>query len=311
MGKCPVQLQPWQLQLYPTTCGYLKSSKCFHGWHASGLLPAVVYGSPAYVLASQVHLLDGLDSQAFPLCVQPRSPGLEYFVEHQAGHLLLLANRSTAPGFNPEPTAEAAHASAPANSPAADAEVQDYSLFTVPVAALHPGSAAHGQPWLLQVAESPGVAITDIEVFDGVAVLHELRGGQPAVRLLHLEAQPGKPLSISKQQQVSAPARKVYRHYFASCPGHQRMKAQAGQICFDCVGVQAGQGGGNMFSGHKQPPGWCPIKGIGGIQCDHPSMQFFPVLLGPAGTCKPCHPATTTTAYLWRLLKIVTLLQLL
>lgn len=41
----------------------------------------------------QVHLLSGTSpAKQPPTCIQRRTPGLEYFVEHSGGHLYILTN---------------------------------------------------------------------------------------------------------------------------------------------------------------------------------------------------------------------------
>eukprot|EP00878_Enallax_costatus_P038955 GHUV01044459.1.p1 GENE.GHUV01044459.1~~GHUV01044459.1.p1 ORF type:complete len:505 (+),score=167.38 GHUV01044459.1:538-2052(+) len=153
-------------------------------------------------LSSEVHLLDAEDSNSMPVCVQARTPDLEYFVEHYKGHLLLLTNKlivSTAP-----PT----HAAAVIGCTSAAAG-QDYSLVTLPasqVTAEHSGT----DNWQLLVAERPDVAVTDLDVFDSGIVLHERLAGRPALTLLRLSVEPqsvqqSASLSVLHQQQVTFP----------------------------------------------------------------------------------------------------------
>jgi protease II len=180
----------------------------------------------------QVHLIDaaGSSSASCPICVQQRAAGLEYFVEHWRGHMLLLTNKTSTPtslqsecggqpthGARAEPlpgdalpeighTAAAAAAAAAATPPATaagSAEQGDYCLMTLP--AKLAGSAA-ADSWRLLLPVLADSAVTDMDVFDGCVVLHELCSAQPGLRLLQLaEQQGGQPppeLQVVQQQQV-------------------------------------------------------------------------------------------------------------
>ena len=114
----------------------------------------------------QVWLLRTDDPSGQPAIVQPRSPGLEYFVSHHAGHLLIVTNAQGAP---------------------------NYQLVAAPV-----GSSGMGN-WQTLVPERPGVAIEDCEVFEGHAVLYERHGGRQGVSVLSLSDGAGQSLNLEVQ----------------------------------------------------------------------------------------------------------------
>lgn len=132
------------------------------------------------------------------MCVLPRQPGLEYFVEHTAGHLLILTNLSTQQHLQQQPSQqEFAQPSQAAT---------DYSLYTVPVASvLAAGSGGCLQDWRPLLLEAPGTAVTDMNAFDGVVVLHTLHHSRPQLMLLHVGTgqQQERTLEVSLQQEVS------------------------------------------------------------------------------------------------------------
>lgn len=155
-------------------------------------------------LSTEVHLLDALDVSAAPLCVQPRQPGLEYFVEHHQGHLLLLTNLTRTQQQAVATSSTQQQVQEPSNSSAAD-----YSLYTMPVAGLQAGSSSSLQHWQLLKAELPGSAVTDMDVFAGAVVLHTLLDSRPSLLVLNL-AEPegsskGGALAVGHQYQVQLP----------------------------------------------------------------------------------------------------------
>ncbi|GAB4817005.1 hypothetical protein N2152v2_004051 [Parachlorella kessleri] len=110
--------------------------------------------------SSEVHLLPA-DPPAAPLrLVCRRREGLEYFVEHHKSRLLLLSNAQGA---------------------------GNYALFSVP-ADPEGGTAVPQEAWQLLVPEREGVALEDMDVFQGAVVLYERREGRPAVAVLPTEA---------------------------------------------------------------------------------------------------------------------------
>jgi hypothetical protein len=150
----------------------------------------------------QVHLLDAQDVSAAPLCVQPRQPGLEYFVEHHQGHLLLLTNLTPA-----QQQAVATNSTQQQVQEPPDNSAADYSLYTMPVAGLQASSSSL-QHWQLLKAELPGSAVTDMDVFAGAVVLHTLLDSRPSLLVLNL-AEPegsskGGALAVGHQYQVSS-----------------------------------------------------------------------------------------------------------
>ena len=162
---------------------------------------------------SQVHLLDAQDLHSLPVCVQARTSGVEYFVDHYKGHLLLLTNKSG------DSTACAPHAAAEVDGCNPAAAGQDYCLMTVPASLVFQQQHSGTHSWQLLVPERPDVAVTDLSVFDTGVVLHELAAGRPALTLLRLSAeqqgteQPGG-LTVLHQQRVSSAA-KLHRRYLS------------------------------------------------------------------------------------------------
>lgn len=101
----------------------------------------------------QVHLLDTSNPSSPPQLVQRRIAGLEYFISHHQGQLLILTS---------------AHGAV------------NYQLMTAPVH--QPGLPN----WRTLIPERKGVALRDLEVFATHAVLYENHGVQPKVSLLSL-----------------------------------------------------------------------------------------------------------------------------
>lgn len=170
----------------------------------------------------QVHLVDAHDSQSQPVCVQARSPGLEYFVEHVNNHLLLLTNKPSGSAYttsgrtSPSSCPESVVSSSPpalATPPSAAGlsavcgNGSDYALMTIPAAALQRGQSRADQ-WCLLIAERHDVAIVDMDVFSSCIVLHELAAGRPALTVLRLAAAQQQEdsqapyLRVVQQQQV-------------------------------------------------------------------------------------------------------------
>lgn len=174
----------------------------------------------------QVHMLDAHNIDAPAVCVQHRQPHLEYFVEHCNGHLLILTNHSPVglqqhtnqqgqlpaqaqqQGKQERQQQQQQHFGSEqmqdtAQVKAAQPGSTDYSLYTIPVAALQPGNTctAHTvQDWRLLRAEAPGLAVTDMDVFDGCVVLHMLHNSRPRLMVLHLDTPQG--LRVSHQLEV-------------------------------------------------------------------------------------------------------------
>lgn len=194
------------------------------------LLP-LLSARPASV--HQVWLLDAQDPQALPVCVQQRTPGLEYFVEHHHGHLLLLTNKSTSDMIATDNCSKSSKSGPSASqqqqshskvsqagskgiqSPqvlfASDAAAgrdnscfeREYSLMTTPTAAITSDKQHSMNSWPLLVPERAGVVITDMDVFDGWVLLHELNNARPCMTLLRIsqaEQQTGP--AVLQQQQV-------------------------------------------------------------------------------------------------------------
>lgn len=114
-----------------------------------------MFGHPA-LLTLQVHLLSTSNPSSAPQLVQRRMPGLEYFVSHHEGHLIILTNARGA---------------------------VNYQLMTTP---LHEPSLPN---WRTLVPERERIALRDMEVFARHAVLYENHGMQPAVSVLSLPCQ--------------------------------------------------------------------------------------------------------------------------
>ncbi|KAK9845992.1 hypothetical protein WJX81_007901 [Elliptochloris bilobata] len=104
--------------------------------------------------SSEVHLVDASRPDCAPRLVQRRAPGLQYFLEHHAGQLLVLTNASTLG--------------------------REYALMTCPL------ELCERRHWRPLVPERAGVAIEDIDVFAGYVLLHERHSGLPALSILRL-----------------------------------------------------------------------------------------------------------------------------
>lgn len=172
------------------------------------------------LLPPQVHLLDAQDVSAPPICVQRRQPGLEYFVEHHKGHLLLLTNHSPMQQQQQQPTSphhpliqNADQLQLQQQQPTQqqrgqqeqkppDSSAADYSLYTIPVAALQAGASL--QQWRLLRAEVPGAAVTDMDVFDGCVVLHTLHDSKPTLLVLTVDTGTEGVLAVTQQHEVRA-----------------------------------------------------------------------------------------------------------
>ena len=154
--------------------GRLLSPVSAPSWEHMGTSSTALIDAAAVLCLLQVWLLRTDDPSGQPAIVQPRSPGLEYFVSHHAGQLLIVTNAEGA---------------------------ANYKLAAAPV-----GSAGMGT-WQTVVPEKPGVAIEDCEVFEGHAVLYERRGGRQGVSVLSLSDGGGQ--SFNSDLQASADLPKV------------------------------------------------------------------------------------------------------
>lgn len=141
-------------------------------WEHLGTSGTALIEAAVVLWLLQVWLLRTDDPSGQPAIVQPRTPGLEYFVSHHAGQLLIVTNAGGA---------------------------ADYKLAAVPV-----GSAGMGT-WQTVVPERPGVAIEDCEVFDGHAVLYERHGGRQGVSVLSLLDTAGQSSSLELQGSADSP----------------------------------------------------------------------------------------------------------
>ena len=121
--------------------------------------------------APQVHLLSTSNPSKAPQLVQSRIAGLEYFISHYEGQLIILTN---------------AHGAV------------NYQLMTTPV---HQPSLSN---WMSLVPVREGVALQDLEVFATHAVLYESHSMKPGVSLLSLPACP-ETVSLLLQMQVAPP----------------------------------------------------------------------------------------------------------
>ena len=123
----------------------------------------------------QVHLFPTEKPTSQPVLVQARTAGLQYFVAHHQGSLLLLTNLGS---------------------------TQEYQLMTAPVCS--PGMTN----WQTAVPHRRGVAITDMDVFATHAVLYERHHGRPAISLFSLPLQhsihpPGQLAAASRLNSVT------------------------------------------------------------------------------------------------------------
>jgi oligopeptidase B len=98
--------------------------------------------------SSECWLLPAGDTDATPLCVRPRTPDLEYQVDHWGDRFVILTND----------------------------DADDFRVMTAP---LHDPA-----DWGEMVAHEPGRRITGIEPFEGYLALHEWNLAQPAIRIV-------------------------------------------------------------------------------------------------------------------------------
>lgn len=114
--------------------------------------------------SSEVRLIRSSDPWSRPLLIQPRLAGLEYYVEHCRGNLLIVTN---------------------------DCEALDYKLVQTAVERADEDSRAHRgcgrETWRELLAPEPGCKIEDIDVFaHHVAVYQRTSRGQQ-LRVLDIE----------------------------------------------------------------------------------------------------------------------------
>lgn len=124
----------------------------------------------------QVHLFPTEKPTSQPVLVQARTAGLQYFVAHHQGSLLLLTNLGS---------------------------TQEYQLMTGPLC------SPSMTNWQTAVPHRRGVAITDMDVYATHAVLYEKHHGRPAISLLSLPLQhsihpPGQLAAASRLNSVTA-----------------------------------------------------------------------------------------------------------
>ncbi|GAQ83341.1 Prolyl oligopeptidase family protein [Klebsormidium nitens] len=111
---------------------------------------------------SEVYLLDAANPQTPLRLVRAREPGVEYFVEHHRGSLLILTNQGN-------PGGEYRLMCAPADDP--------------------------GQPWKELLPADPRDVITDMDLFAGHCVMYTLRDGLPNVTVYPLTSPADSPLT--------------------------------------------------------------------------------------------------------------------
>jgi hypothetical protein len=112
--------------------------------------------------SSEVRLIPSQDPWSDPILVQPRIPGLEYYVEHCRGNLIIVTN---------------------------DREAHDYKLVqTIPARTDDAGGQGCGRDtWLDLLVPEPGCKIEDIDVFaEHIAVYQRTSRGQQ-LRVLGIE----------------------------------------------------------------------------------------------------------------------------
>ena len=144
----------------------------------------------------QVHILSTSNPCSAPQLVQRRIAGLEYFVSHHEGQLVILTN---------------AHGAI------------NYQLMTTSV---HERSLPH---WRTLVPEREGVALRDMDIFAKHTVLYENHGMQPAVSVLSLPTRQ-ETARLSPQKQVDptvyANSQGVLQHQQGSSANQQTMQTE-------------------------------------------------------------------------------------
>ncbi|CAL8468479.1 g8019 [Coccomyxa elongata] len=104
--------------------------------------------------SSEVHILDANNPwHHSKTCIQPRSHGCEYFVEHHRGHLYILTNQGEG----------------------------EYCVMSTQVQQLD------RRHWRMLVPVRQGRCIEDMDVFDSALILYERCNGWPAMSLLSLQ----------------------------------------------------------------------------------------------------------------------------
>eukprot|EP00879_Flechtneria_rotunda_P007371 GHRR01007732.1.p1 GENE.GHRR01007732.1~~GHRR01007732.1.p1 ORF type:complete len:851 (+),score=260.67 GHRR01007732.1:215-2767(+) len=155
-------------------------------------------------LSSEVWLINAHNPTAKPVCIQQRQLGVEYFVEHHQGHILMLTNSSSvgkAPGSTSSLLHHHCQAAAPHSSllhsngqllehddAVGGAAVGEYCLVATAASAVLP-AGGNAAKWKVVLPEQAESVIVDMDVFDSCAVLHQLQAAKPRLLLLKLAEQ--------------------------------------------------------------------------------------------------------------------------
>jgi protease II len=138
-------------------------------------------------------LLDAHQPELPPVCVSPRRHGHEYFVEHWRGRLLLLTNGGVAGADYRLMTLglEGVYEQQQQQQQQQQLQLQQQQPPKLQELLVHADESRGGEAgdggWRLLVPEREGVCITDLDVFEGAAVLHEMRDARPRLSLVRLK----------------------------------------------------------------------------------------------------------------------------
>lgn len=158
-----------------------------HACQACRPTPQTLFCDPISPL--QVHLLDARSPQEANLVrVEPRRPGLEYFVEHNGGRLYIMTNAASE---------EFALMTTAAHEPQMRCLTPSFE-HTCMLPHCHllcqvingggpitKGSCCAGRHWKPLLPDRPGVITENLEMFKSAAVLYERHaGGLPALCIL-------------------------------------------------------------------------------------------------------------------------------
>lgn len=135
----------------------------------------------------QVHILDAGRPESPARLIHAREEGLEYFVEHREGQLLIMTNAGgalnnclmTAPCDRPAKRRASFLSSL--RSPLQSSTDVMYFVFGITPAVVGCSN------WQLLVPEREGVALEDLDVFQTCLVLWERHRGLPGVSRLRLD----------------------------------------------------------------------------------------------------------------------------
>ena len=136
---------------------------------------------------SEVHVVRASAPLGGARCVQPRCDGLEYFVEHHSGHLLIMSNRGVSlqdvDRIQRESMAGDDAGNLLVKAEEEESFAGEYKLFVTDVTDVSLGKTA----WKEIIPARDGVCLEDLDVFRSALVLHERDAGRPQRRVIPVD----------------------------------------------------------------------------------------------------------------------------